>query len=207
MLEKDLLKSLVQESSNLSYEEKKLLAEHLLEKAKEEEQQELAQLSEEEKRAKQRIKNQAAIDFINKLAQENAEYEEENWEAIEEAINATKRKCLSTVDRIKEEIKTVSGDEKINLLEYLLEEFVRDNKERRNKKQQEEEKQAVERYKEKAWISEDFNEPTELVESKVYEELINKCPSVHLGNASLLKKVLNYWVELNNEANQSNKAE
>jgi DNA-dependent RNA polymerase auxiliary subunit epsilon len=74
----DMLEVVFQQASSLSSEDKKTLAERLL-----------AESLEEEKRAKQRIKNQAAIDFINKLAQENAEYEEENWEAIQEAINAT----------------------------------------------------------------------------------------------------------------------
>lgn len=171
MAEKDLLKNLIEKSYSLNYQDKKALAQYLLDKAREEEQQELAQLSEEEKRQRQRIRNQAALDFLKQLQEDNSGYEEENWPRIQEAIEATRRKSLSNLDRAKEEVKTLTDDEQINLLEYLLEKFVKDCGEERNKEQQEEGKQAIEKHKGEFWISEDFDEPMELVESKVYEKL------------------------------------
>lgn len=77
----EVIEVILQQTNSLSFEDKKALAEKLL-----------AGVSEEEQRAQQRIKNQAALDFIKKLAEENADYEEENWAAIQEAIDATIRK-------------------------------------------------------------------------------------------------------------------
>ncbi len=74
----ELVKDIISQTVKLTPSEKKVVAEHLL-----------TEIDEQEQREKQRIKNQAALELMKELVETNAEYEEENWPAIEEAINAT----------------------------------------------------------------------------------------------------------------------
>ena len=77
----EVLERVTKEANKLSVEEKKLLAEKLLE-----------EVTEQEQRQKQRIKNQAALDLLKKWREDDSGYEQNNWPGIEEAINATIRK-------------------------------------------------------------------------------------------------------------------
>jgi hypothetical protein len=74
----ELVKDIINQTVKLTPSEKKVVAEHLL-----------TEIDEQEQREKQRIKNQAALELMKELVETNAEYEEANWPAIEEAINAT----------------------------------------------------------------------------------------------------------------------
>lgn len=87
-----VIEKLIEQAANLSSEDKKALAERLLAEVAEEEQHKTQNMSEEEQRRLQRIKNQAALDLMKKLVEDNSGYEEENAELIDEAIAATIRK-------------------------------------------------------------------------------------------------------------------
>lgn len=74
----ELVKDIINQTVKLTPSEKKVLAQHLL-----------TEIDEQEQREKQRMKNQAALELMKELVETNAEYEEANWPAIKEAINAT----------------------------------------------------------------------------------------------------------------------
>ncbi|MFY9224218.1 MAG: hypothetical protein WAQ98_16220 [Blastocatellia bacterium] len=74
----ELVKDIINQTVKLTPSEKKVVAEHLL-----------TEIDEQGQREKQKIKNQAALELMKELVETNAEYEEANWPAIEEAINAT----------------------------------------------------------------------------------------------------------------------
>lgn len=77
----DMLEVVFQQASSLSSEDKKALAERLLEEN-----------LEEQRCAKQRVKNQAALEYHKKLLEDKSGYEETNAELIDEAIAATIKK-------------------------------------------------------------------------------------------------------------------
>ncbi len=72
---------IIEQAANLSLEDKKALGERLL-----------AEVSEQEQREKQKIKNQAALEFHRKLLADDSGYEEQNAALIDEVIAATIRK-------------------------------------------------------------------------------------------------------------------
>lgn len=73
-----VIETIMQQAANLSSEDKKALAEQLL-----------SDVSEQEQRKQQRIKNQAALDLLKQWKEDESGYEEENWPGIKEAIEAT----------------------------------------------------------------------------------------------------------------------
>ncbi|KAF0210811.1 MAG: hypothetical protein FD167_5371 [bacterium] len=72
------LDTIFQQAATLSSEDKKALADRLL-----------ADVSEQDQRDQQRIKNQAALEFHKQLLADDSGYEEENAQLIDEAIAAT----------------------------------------------------------------------------------------------------------------------
>lgn len=72
---------IIEQAASLSLEDKKVLGERLL-----------AEASEQEQREKQKIKNQAALEFHRQLLADDSGYEEQNATLIDEAIAATIRK-------------------------------------------------------------------------------------------------------------------
>ncbi len=72
---------IIEQAASLSLEDKKTLGERLL-----------AEVSEQEQREKQKIKNQAALALMKELMEDDSGYEEENSTLIDEAIAATIRK-------------------------------------------------------------------------------------------------------------------
>ncbi len=72
---------IIEQAASLSLEDKKVLGERLL-----------AEVSEQEQREKQKIKNQAALALMKELMEDDSGYEEENAALIDEAIAATIRK-------------------------------------------------------------------------------------------------------------------
>ncbi len=74
----ELVKDIISQTVKLTPSEKKAVAEHLL-----------TEIDEQEQREKQRIKNQAALEFHKQLLADNSGYEEENAQLIDEAIAAT----------------------------------------------------------------------------------------------------------------------
>lgn len=73
--------TILEQAASLSLEDKKALGERLL-----------AEVSEQEQREKQKIKNQAALALMKELMEDDSGYEEENAALIDEAIAATIRK-------------------------------------------------------------------------------------------------------------------
>lgn len=76
----ELVKDIINQTVKLTSSEKKVLAEHLL-----------TEIDEQEQREKQRIKNQAALELLKKWEEDTSGYEEENWDGIKEAIEATRK--------------------------------------------------------------------------------------------------------------------
>ncbi|KAF0248036.1 MAG: hypothetical protein FD167_2565 [bacterium] len=72
------LDTIFQQAATLSSQDKKALADRLL-----------ADVSEQEQRDQQRIKNQAALGLLKQWQEDESGYEEENWPGIKEAIEAT----------------------------------------------------------------------------------------------------------------------
>jgi Holliday junction resolvasome RuvABC ATP-dependent DNA helicase subunit len=72
------IETIMQQAANLSAQDKTTLAERLL-----------ADVSEQEQRKQQRIKNQAALDLLKQWKEDKSGYEEQNWHGIKEAIEAT----------------------------------------------------------------------------------------------------------------------
>lgn len=76
-----VIEEIIKQASTLNSDDKKVLAERLL-----------GEVSEQEQRAKQRVKNQAALEFHKQLLEDSSGYEEENAKLIDEAIAATIKK-------------------------------------------------------------------------------------------------------------------
>ncbi|MFY9222271.1 MAG: hypothetical protein WAQ98_06370 [Blastocatellia bacterium] len=76
----ELVKDIISQTVKLTPSEKKAVAEHLL-----------IEIDEQEQREKQRIKNQAALELLKKWEEDTSGYEEENWDGIKEAIEATRK--------------------------------------------------------------------------------------------------------------------
>lgn len=74
----ELVKDIINQTVKLTPSEKKVVAEHLL-----------TEIDEQGRREKQRIKNQAALEFHKQLLTDDSGYEEENAQLIDEAIAAT----------------------------------------------------------------------------------------------------------------------
>lgn len=74
----ELVKDIINQTVKLTPSEKRVVAEHLL-----------TEIDEQEQREKQKIKNQAALEFHRQLLADNSGYEEENAQLIDEAIAAT----------------------------------------------------------------------------------------------------------------------
>lgn len=74
----ELVKDIINQTVKLTPSEKRVVAQHLL-----------TEIDEQEQREKQRIKNQAALEFHKQLLADNSGYEEENAQLIDEAIAAT----------------------------------------------------------------------------------------------------------------------
>ena len=74
----ELVKDIINQTVKLTPSEKKAVAQHLL-----------TEIDEQEQREKQKIKNQAALEFHRQLLADNSGYEEENAQLIDEAIAAT----------------------------------------------------------------------------------------------------------------------
>lgn len=76
----ELVKDIINQTVKLSPSEKKVVAEHLL-----------TEIDEQGQREKQKIKNQAALELLKKWEEDASGYEEENWDGIKEAIEATRK--------------------------------------------------------------------------------------------------------------------